>query len=254
MAESIKALDGWVRQDHWPHVQCPVCRVGTLSPEKLEAVSSEKTSRTFRVTNNPVDLAGTFTGLLRCSFSRCNETVAIAGDYVVDPDVEEDGHTTEFDFFRLRFATPALDIIVPPKGTPDSVATAIKAADKLLWIDPSAAANRLRAAVEELLTVYGMPRFRVVNHKRKRLSTQERITEFKRDETTVGEALEAVKWIGNHGSHEDTLTVGDVLEGAEILAYALRIFYDRADEEIERKVKAVNRRRGLPRKSTRSTS
>jgi hypothetical protein len=192
---------------------------------------------------------GNFTGILRCSFVRCKETIAVAGDYVVEPDVEDDGHTTEFDFFRLRYATPALDIIVPPKGTPDSVASAIKAADKLLWIDPSAAANRLRTAVEELLTVYGLWRFKIENHKQKRLTAQQRITEFKKYESAVGEALEAVKWIGNHGSHEDSLTVADVLDGAEILAYALRIFYDRTEEEIERRVKTVNKRRGLPKRA-----
>lgn len=249
MPEDIRSFDRWVREGKWPHVQCPVCRVGTLSPETLTAVASELTSRYFNHSSDPEDLKGTFSGLLRCSFDRCRETVTVAGDYAVDADADDDGSTSYFDHFRLRFASPTLDVIVPPKGTPDSVAVALKAADKLIWLDPSAAANRLRTAIEEMLSAYKVPRFKVQNHKRRRLSTQERITEFKKYEPTVGDALEAVKWIGNHGSHEDTLTVSDVLDGAEILAYALRLFYDRTDEEIERKVRAVNKRRGLPKKA-----
>jgi len=59
--------------------------------------------------------------------------------------------------------------------------------------------------------------------------------------------LEAVKWIGNQGSHEAGLTAADVLDGADLLSHALKTLYDRSGDEMGRRIRAVNRRRGLPR-------
>ncbi|HSR85739.1 MAG TPA: DUF4145 domain-containing protein, partial [Streptosporangiaceae bacterium] len=63
----------------------------------------------------------------------------------------------------------------------------------------------------------------------------------------AADALEAVKWIGNQGSHEAGLTATDVLDGADLLSHALKMLYDRSEDELERRIRAVNRRRGLPR-------
>jgi hypothetical protein len=185
-------------------------------------------------------------GLLRCARQSCRETVAVAGDYMVDFDATEDGRTQDFNFYLLRFALPALKIIVPPERTPESVTKAIDSAAVIIWADPSAAANRLRFAIDELLTANGVPRFRNANGRRRRLLTDERIKEFGRWEFGA-DALEAVKWIGNQGSHESGLSATDVLDGADLLGHELKILYDRSEEAIERRIRAVNRRRGLPR-------
>ena len=98
------------------------------------------------------------------------------------------------------------------------------------------------------LTAYGMPRFRNSNGKRRRIPTDLRIKEFSQYEGMVADTLEAVKWIGNQGSHESGLSVTDVLDGAELMSFALRQLYDKSEEQIHRQVRAVNRRRGLPSK------
>jgi Domain of unknown function (DUF4145) len=117
----------------------------------------------------------------------------------------------------------------------------------VIWADPSAAANRLRFAIDELLTAQGMARYRNVSGKRRRLTTDRRIQEFREYEYGAADALEAVKWIGNRGSHEAGLTATDVLDGADLLSHALKMLYDRSGDEMERRIRAVNRRRGLPR-------
>jgi hypothetical protein len=178
--------------------------------------------------------------------------VTIAGDYIVDVDVEDDGTTGFSDFFRLRFATPALKILLPPARTPEAVTRAIESAAAIMWADPSAATNRLRVAIDEVLTAYGMPRFRNANGKRWRIPTDRRIKEFRDYEYDVADTLEAVKWIGNQGSHETGISATDVLDGADLLSYALKRLYDDSDERIRRQVQAVNKRRGLPRKKTKS--
>jgi hypothetical protein len=247
MAEDLRQLDKWVRTDQWPHVGCPVCEVGHLASDGITAVDSTLAAWIYDQNGDPLDLAGTFHGVLRCATHSCRETVTVAGDYKVDADATDDGGSDFFAFFRLRFALPSLKIILPPARTPKPVMDAIDCAATIIWADPSAAANRLRFAIDELLTAHRVPRFRNSKGQRTRLTTHNRIKEFRNHEPTAADALEAVKWIGNQGSHEAGLTATDVLDGADLLSHALKILYDSTEREMRRRIRAVNRRRGLPR-------
>lgn len=204
-----------------------------------------------RRTHDASVLEGHFHGVLKCGFAQCGEHVTVAGDFSVDYDAAEDGHTIEFEYFRLRFATPALILIKPPPGTPPAVIAAIRSASSVLWTDPNAAANRLRVATEELLTAQRV-KLTTTNKQGKRepLKTHARIVAFQERQPKAGDALLAVKWIGNDGSHDSELSISDVLKGANMLSYALRILYDKTDAEIERAVQKVNARKGLPKRPT----
>jgi Domain of unknown function (DUF4145) len=237
-----------VSKNNFPQVACPVCLVGHLVPEKLQGTPTAAAKQVYEQTGNPIELSGVFTGTLRCAIHTCREPVAVAGAYTVDPDADETGNSGWGDMYKVRYMEPPPRIIVTPKGTPEAVVKALDSASRVLWADPSSAANRMRVAIENLMTEYGMRRYGVRNHKRYRLSTQARIVEFRKYESTVAETLEAVKWIGNAGSHETEMTADDVLEGAELLSYALNLLYDDSEEQLQRRVRAVNRRKGLARK------
>lgn len=53
----------------------------------------------------------------------------------------------------------------------------------------------------------------------------------------------------NAGSHPEALTAKDVLEGAVLLEYSLKLVYDTSEKEIARLAKRVNKRRGRPSKA-----
>ncbi|MDN5855882.1 MAG: DUF4145 domain-containing protein, partial [Actinomycetia bacterium] len=79
-----------------------------------------------------------------------------------------------------RLTDGSLPIFTPPVDTPTKVSAAIHAASELLWINPNAAANQLRQAIEELLTHKGINRtFITSKHKRKRYTAHERIEKFR---------------------------------------------------------------------------
>lgn len=63
----------------------------------------------------------------------------------------------------------------------------------------------------------------------------------------VANALMAVKWIGNDGSHDGKLTVDDVLDGVDMLEHALNLLYGDQDD-ILRRIAVVNRDRGVRRR------
>ena len=253
MAEHLRMLDKWIPSEKWPAVACPVCHDGHLTAQEIQTKASTASKRQFGVTGDLQDLDGTFSGLLKCAVASCGAFVTVAGDWMMDFDLDEDGDTIDTEAVRLKYANPALCLLVPPSGTPPRVSAAIEQASSVVWLDPSSAANRLRVAVEELLTANRVPRTGPKKLKgpksvRRPLTAHDRINKFRAKQPDVADALEAVKWIGNSGSHESSLTVEDILNGADILDLALRSLYDKTDVKLARKVATINKRKGLPRK------
>lgn len=254
MAQDLRLLDDWVLKTEWPHVGCPTCAEGFLSPDAAGLVTVDSGAAIiYRDDDNwePDWLLGRFHGVLTCHNPACQETVVIAGDYKVDyvngPDGRWYGEWGQY--VRLRFARPPFRLLDAPPRTPDGVKQAIDSASEVLWSDPGAAANRLRVGIEQLLTARRVPKTAArKNGGRRQLSAHERIQKLKITHLTAGNALEAVKWIGNAGSHDSEVTATDVLDGAELLEYALRLLYDTRDRELDRRVRRINQRRGLPRK------
>jgi Domain of unknown function (DUF4145) len=216
LTNDLKALDDYVSRSDWPRAGCPVCGDGYLIPETFETLESPESMRLHDDESwEPDWIRGTFHGSLKCVIPSCGEWAEL---------------------FRLRIALPAFPILTPPSETAEQVKEAIHGASEVLWVDPSAAANRLRFAIETALTAIGMRRYTRKNGKLIRISTHQRITEFKKRDLEAGEALEAVKWIGNSGSHGDSLTASDVLDGAEFLEYRFRLIYNKNDQGLRRRI------------------
>lgn len=105
-----------------------------------------------------------------------------------------------------------------------------------MWASPSSAANRLRYAVEEILDDRGILRSGTLHA---------RIEKFRAFSPDMAEALMAVKWIGNEGSHEDVLTTADILEGAEILEHVVVALYGDGTAALAAKISAINDAQGI---------
>lgn len=195
----------------------------------------------------PEWISGFFHGVLYCGRNACREKVVVTGDYFVDSN--DYGEPTGF--LRLCFAIPALPLATPPKGTPASVLERIDDASRVVWADPASAANGLRRAVEALLDEQKVNKTKLTKAgKRVPQSTHERIIAFKTKQPTAAASLEAVKWVGNQGSHgSSTLTATDCIESAEFLDHALRVLYDTSDAELVRRAAAVNKRKGTKRRT-----
>lgn len=153
----------------------------------------------------------------------------------VDADVDERGHWHgQYDtFYELRYCDPALRLLAVPDRTPEDVKRAIESASQFIWMDPSSAANRLRAGIEYLLTDLGVAK-RGTTHKR-----IERLAASRQDIATV---LEAVKWIGNDGSHTAVMPLKDVLEGVALLERALTLVYDDTAAQLDQLAREINTR------------
>jgi hypothetical protein len=202
---------------------------------------------------DPEWLEGYFTCVLRCQRPKCEEITIATGLWQVKATgyeaalLSDDYSLMHSNFYRLQTTLPALPIMQVPKDCPEPIRKAIASAAGFLWADPGVAANRLRLAVEAILDVLDVPRT-AQNSKGEDYSpsVNQRIEILRRSNLEVANLLEAVKWIGNQGSHEDSLSAVDVLDGVEILERALVWIYDHSSSEIYRRAISINTKNGNP--------
>ena len=152
MIGRLQELGDWLDEANWPRVTCPVCERGSVgfneAEHRLDRESEKIVDRTSRNEGPPDELAGTFDGSLKCDSASCGQLLSMAGDW----ELLFDDYGDLGNLYKIRYVNPPLKLVHSPNGTPPSVNQAIKSASEVVWLSPSAAANRLRHAVEELLT------------------------------------------------------------------------------------------------------
>jgi hypothetical protein len=146
--------------------------------------------------------------------------------------------------------SPPLPLIESRDACPKKVGQRIDTAAKVIWLDPSSSANRLRSAAEALMDDQGIPR-KGIDKKGKIYNTtlHERINKWKiakPEYADPADLLLAVKWIGNVGSHDDRLRLTDVLDGVEILDHLIASVYDTTTDEIKKRAAEITARKGIP--------
>lgn len=230
----------------WPLIQCPHCRMSSLEPT-LE-VFEDSASLTERNDPDwdPGRIFGFFYGTYGCSRTQCNKRHAVAGAWRVDWDpelsVDEDlDEETLTKSYEVKFAIPPLPIAELPEKVPNLVQDLVESASSVILSDPSAAANRIRSAIEATLDDQRVKKLKP--NRRDRLTTHGRILEFQAKNPDAAELLMAMKWIGNLGSHERSpLPLNMVLDGIELFAGALELIYDRRKLELARRAAQINKR------------
>ncbi len=245
MAHELMPLCNWFSSGHWPVIRCPTCSGGILSTDGelqlSESWASREAYRRQGANWDPLMVQGVFSGTLHCQNASCQELVAVAGRWITD--VLEDPDPTDGmsygEHLRIEYLNPAPPLIQVPEQCPDTVRAMVLSASTVLWLRPAAAANFLRSAVEYLLDA---KRVRKTGENRRRLSLHGRIVEFRASRPEEADVLEAVKWIGNEGSHGDGLTTEEVLEGADLLSWAIESLYDEEARAMRRRVRDINRR------------
>jgi Domain of unknown function (DUF4145) len=237
----------------WPLLLCPACRGASLEPSVNTLYDRESTAALEGADWDPLSLGGIFHGDLACPRSPCGNKYVVAGTWGVDYDGESsEGHYAEF--FSVSYILPALPLMEYPDAVPDKIRDPISAASLVLLSDASAAANRIRSAIEALLDCQRVRKHHAGNRSA-RLTTHARIKEFEARNPDAAAQLMAVKWIGNAGSHErEALPLSLVLDGMEHFARALELIYDPHEEKLRRRAALINQQGRKLRMSRRASA
>ncbi len=237
-----------------PQWQCPGCGAAALSIVKdsfqttYDAETADKADdRNFA----SEDATGRFVCLLQCGRSGCGETCAVSGNYSTGVADTDRGYFEYEDCQPLSITPPPPVIQIPP-GCPEPIKQEVLSAFMLHWSDYASCLNRIRNALELLLTDLKVPRT-TVNNRRKRvlhsLHARIQILEHAKPRLRdICERMMAVKHLGNAGSHSGVkVERKDVFDGFDILERVLHDMYSTTDSELAKMVRQINKREG-PRK------
>lgn len=191
-----------------------------------------------------------FSAILRCANPKCREIVACCGKGGLEQEhtgYDEDGYPYSewVECFDPALFIPHLHLFDVPKRTPEVVGLEITASFAVFFSDPKAASNHIRSAIEQLLNELKIKKYTVKNNKRRVLPLHFRIDTLPSKYLQIKEALLAIKWLGNAGSHPgESLEKDDVLDAYDILEHLLNDLYNPKKAKLEKLVKAINKRKG----------
>jgi hypothetical protein len=155
---------------------------------------------------------------------------------------EPESYTWE-EFRPLFFSEPPRIILIPDR-VPSEIAQDLTNSFQLYWVDPESCANRIRSSVERLLSHFGVRRTAISKKgKRVLLSLHSRIEVFRANHAGTGDALMAVRWIGNAGSHTQPITREDLLDGYELMEHVLAELFAGRHRRIAQLSRQINRRK-----------
>lgn len=233
----------------WP---CPTCGKGILRIKKDTFLKHELSgSRKARSHDawEPEWIEYVYICLLICSNDKCKEVVANSGTGSVDWDVvtDENGEPDQVysDFFLPKHFESHLKMIKIPSSCPDSVSMPLNESFKLFFSSPSAAANNVRVAIEELLTELKIKRFTTSNGKRRFINLHQRISLLPSKYADFKDMILAIKWLGNAGSHgHEEVTIDDVMDAYELTEHILEGIYEPKLKKLREIAKKVNKKKG----------
>jgi hypothetical protein len=253
MPVNRKLWQSRVSHDDVPNWPCPKCGAASLIMVKDSFLTVED-SRTAQNKHDqdfePDSPSGRFVCLLACTKSACRETCAVSGNYDTWQDHNEHGEWL-YASGRPTAITPPPPMIHVPATCPAPIREEVFAAFSLFWIDYSSSLNRIRNAIELLLTKMGIKRFgKKKTGGRSIIALDGRIQILRNKKVSLGDLCDrllAVKHLGNAGSHPGDATESDVFDGLDIVEQVLNEIYEKHASVLAKMVKQINARKG-PRK------
>ncbi|WP_164838080.1 DUF4145 domain-containing protein [Sinorhizobium meliloti] len=192
--------------------------------------------------------AGRFKGFLRCDRQQCGEIVVVAGSFTTefhhDFDHEaEQPITHEVTTYRPHLMSPAPEIIQYPKKLNKDSKEHLLRSFVLFWVDYASCANRLRIVVEYLLDQFGIER---ENAKGDFLNLASRIEKLTKTKPDQADYLNALRWLGNAGSHDGNVDFNDLLWCLDMLEHAMIELFEERDAKRRTEAKRIIAVKGKP--------
>ncbi|MGR9178447.1 DUF4145 domain-containing protein [Rhizobium leguminosarum] len=246
-----------MKRDLWNHSfsslpkwTCPACESGSLIAMEgfphCEETEESKKERQNHLEWEPEWVREKFVALLKCD--ECGEVVTVAGTKQLWTYEDYDSHEQCLgESLIVRHVYPAPHIIEVSEELPSECAEHLELAFELYWVDKAAAANRLRILIERVMDHFNVPvEGNSKNDKTHRLNLSERIDEFEMMKPGHKDAFDALRIVGNHGSHVGQADRKALLDSFEILEGALSELIDEKKAKLAAKAKALIQNKGNP--------
>ena len=230
--------------DRLPRWTCPHCRHGLLQPmeEYPHVEESEYSKKEQKLEESEPDWTmERFVALLKCDVAHCGEVVAVGGNRVAELYQDYEGREQRWESILVPlFVRPAPHIITVSENLSDACNVQLRKAFELYWLDKAACANRLRIFVERLMDHFAVPTHGKGKKTKKHwFNLSERIEEFDSMKPGHKDALDALRFVGNYGSHEGQTDMDALLDCFELLENALAELIDEKKAILAAKAKKL---------------
>jgi hypothetical protein len=248
MPVDLKLWSATYNQGALPAWPCPECKDGRLSAtDKSVKVFEPAYSKAAHGHEawDPDWVTQRFLAVLKCSNAKCGEIVIVSGDTEMVEDYDDEfGHVVTSQL-RPQSVFPAPHIINIPEETPREISKELRLAFQLFWSDLGASATRLRTSAERLLDNFGIAKTRIDSKRKRRvfLALASRIEIFKKKNPEHAEGLEALRHVGNLGTHSN-VSRQSILAGFEVYEEGLAEIYGRRSKKIAKLRKKLIKGRG----------
>lgn len=229
---------------HLPAWPCPACKTGRLLTD-LNTFSEGETAESAKSHNDEYWelswIAGQFVCLLKCR--DCSETVAMAGRYSIEEWSDHEGNNTiQEDYLHPMFLMEAPHIIYLPESLPPDIEHEMRKSFQLYWVNINSCANRIRSSIEMLLTHQEMNSVTTdQNANSSHLPLHQRIQSLEKINKILADHLMAIKWIGNAGSHTNSLVADDILDVYVIMEQVFEQLFEQKAQKVAELCSEINR-------------
>lgn len=250
----INFLKGFTKDSEVPF-PCPECGRTSLEID-LDSISTNETVASKNNQKEEFDIETIeeiYKGIFRCINKKCNEQIYCIGkasydweyfDYIETGGYASPSRREPYSYMVLEYITPFIKYFNIPNKTPNKIVDVLNEAFKLTPTSYSAAANKVRVAVEVLCSTFGIAgrsasgKFIPLDNRLKSIIEGNELYPFK-------SKLLAIKWLGNAGSHEeDNVDIESLFHSFEIIKNILDELYNKNDR-VDRLVELVNENQGV---------
>lgn len=231
-------------ENNKPSIICPTCRKGLLQIWNDSFKIKDSAHTQHNRDNEDWDMQQTvrvFSGILHCNNKDCGEYVSVSGEELIEPEYISEHEQGLVNQKFPKFFVPSLEIFKIKEQYPNEVQKQLRASFKMFFCDTASSANKIRNCVEVLMNEARISTTRTTKKgKAIGISLDERLDEYSTTNPVIAARLRAIKWIGNSGSHLDSLNIDDLLDAYEILLNVLDKLFDDHEKYIQEKVERIN--------------
>lgn len=149
---------------------------------------------------------------------------------------------------KTKFMYPSVDLIKIPDRMPVTLAQILRISFILYWIDFDSCANKLRVFLESFLDLKKIPKQVKISkgNKIKRLQLNDRIKILRKHTkfSGIADRIEAVKWVGNEGSHRGSVSRELLIHAFELIESLIIETYYKDSNSISKLAKKIISRKG----------
>jgi len=218
-------------------ITCPTCGKGKINIlGKFTIHQTKNTTELLKQGNYDMEnLDEKFSGLLICDNEYCNDVVSVCGTAVPEL-IDENPETSNGEFFRRlipEYFSPPLKIFPLKYKYPTRVREILENSFSLFFVDSDSCSNKIRISVETLLDELGVGKI-------KGETLHDRIEKNKKTNKRIKGLMLAIKWIGNYGSHNDSVSRSDLLDAYEMIIAILDDLFDNHAKKLSGLSKSIN--------------